>query len=66
MGVTRRAYSRVVEFDPTTLKIVWEYSHKQLGGTRKRNPVLQLLHFLGPAPAQRQYLDYRRRLFARV
>ncbi len=38
VGVTRRAYSRVVEFDPTTLKIVWEYSHKQLGGRESETP----------------------------
>ena len=32
------AWSRVIEFDPITKKIVWEYSHKQLGGRESETP----------------------------
>ena len=57
-----RDYSRVLEIDPVSLKVVWQYTPVEAGLSFPvdANRFLQPLHQLGPAPAERQHPDHRR------
>lgn len=47
-----RGYSRVLEIDPLTLEIIWQYSHVQMGSDPKMNPY----HFYSPLISSAQRL----------
>ena len=51
----------MLEIDPVTLKIVWQYTPVEAGLAFPvdANRFLQPLHQLGPAPAERQHPDHR-------
>ncbi len=51
-----RAYSRVVEFDPTTKKVVWEYSHKTVKTTQGGWPYYGESFFYSPFISSAQRL----------
>ncbi len=57
-----RDYSRVLEIDPVTLedRLAVHPGRSRLPLPGGRQPLLQPLHQLGPAPAERQHPDHRR------